>query len=42
MARPKKKARKLTDGEVLKKLFPPEVRKEARKTAKQSRKSSSK
>lgn len=41
MARPKKPARKLTDAEVVKKLFPPEVRKEAKKTAKESQKRSS-
>lgn len=31
MARPRKKAAELTTEQVLKKLFPPEVRKEAKK-----------
>ena len=42
MPRRKKKARELTDEELLKKLFPKPVRDEAKKTALESRKSSSK
>jgi hypothetical protein len=42
MPRRKKKARELTDEEVMKKLFPKPVREEAKKTAQESRKSSSK
>ncbi len=38
MARPKKKSRDLTDKELLKKLFPKEVRDDAKKTAQESRK----
>lgn len=42
MPRKKKKARELTDEELLKKLFPKKVRDEAKKTALESRKPSSK
>jgi hypothetical protein len=42
MPRRKKKARELTDEEALKKLFPKKVREEAKKTALQSQKPSSK
>ncbi len=38
MGRPRKPAAELTDKEVLRKLFPPPVRKEARKTAKEATK----
>jgi hypothetical protein len=38
MPRRKKKARELTDEELLKKLFPKPVRDEAKKTAQESRK----
>lgn len=38
MARPRKPPAELTDAEVLRKLFPPAVRKEARKTAKEATK----
>ncbi|HKO38634.1 MAG TPA: hypothetical protein VJU14_09730 [Solirubrobacterales bacterium] len=38
MPRRKKKARELTDEDVLKKLFPKKVRDEAKKTALESRK----
>lgn len=38
MARPRKPPAELTDKEVLRKLFPPAVRKEARKTAKEATK----
>lgn len=41
MPRRKKKARELTDDDVMKKLFPKKVRDEAKKTAVQSQKSSS-
>jgi hypothetical protein len=37
MPRRKKKPRELTDEEALRRLFPPEVRKEARKEAKKAR-----
>ena len=36
MGRPRKPPSELTDQEVLRKLFPPPVRKEARKTAKKA------
>lgn len=41
MPRKKKKARELTDEETMKKLFPKKVREEAKKTALDSRKGSS-
>jgi hypothetical protein len=40
--RRKKKAREMTDEDVMKKLFPKKVREEAKKTAQESRKPSSK
>jgi hypothetical protein len=42
MPRRKKKARELTDADVMKKLFPKKVRESAKKTAQESRKASSK
>ncbi|HEY8083182.1 MAG TPA: hypothetical protein VIE64_06455 [Solirubrobacterales bacterium] len=42
MPRRKKKARELTDEETMKKLFPKKVREEAKKTALDSQKLSSK
>lgn len=42
MPRRKKKSRELTDEDVMKKLFPKKIREEAKKTALESRKSSSK
>lgn len=42
MPRRKKKARELTDEDVMKKLFPKKVREAAKKTALESRSSSSK
>jgi hypothetical protein len=42
MPRRKKKARELTDQETMKKLFPKKVWEEAKKTALESRKPSSK
>jgi len=42
MPRRKKKARELTDEETMKKLFPKKVRDEAKKTALDSKKPSSK
>jgi hypothetical protein len=36
MARPRKKARDLTTEQALKKLFPPEVRKEAKKVVRKA------
>jgi len=42
MPRRKKKSRELTDEDVMKKLFPKKVREEAKKTALESQKSSSK
>jgi hypothetical protein len=41
MPRRKKKARELTDEDVMKKLFPKKVRETAKKTALESRKPSS-
>lgn len=41
MPRKKKPARELTDADVMKKLFPKKIRDEAKKTALESRKSSS-
>jgi hypothetical protein len=41
MPRKKKKARELTDQDVMKKLFPKPVRDEAKKTALESRKKDS-
>jgi len=41
MPRKKKKARELTDQDVMKKLFPKKVREEAEKTASESRKGKS-
>jgi hypothetical protein len=41
MPRRKKKARELTDQDVLKKLFPKQVREEVKKTASESRKEKS-
>lgn len=41
MPRRKKKARELTDEDVLKKLFPKQVRDKAKKTALESRKKGS-
>ncbi len=41
MPRKKKKARELTDEDVMKKLFPKKVRETAKKTALDSRKSDS-
>jgi hypothetical protein len=41
MPRRKKKSRELTDEDVLKKLFPKQVRDEAKKTALESRKKGS-
>jgi hypothetical protein len=38
MPRRKKKPRELTDAEALRRLFPPEARKEARETARKARK----
>lgn len=42
MPRRKKKAREMTDEDVMKKLFPKKVREAAKKTALESRNSSSK
>lgn len=42
MPRRKKKSRELTDEDVMKKLFPKKVREEAKNTALESQKSSSK
>jgi hypothetical protein len=42
MGRPRKPPSELTDQEVLRKLFPPPVRKEARKTAKNAEKKATK
>jgi hypothetical protein len=42
VARRKKKARELTDEDVMKKLFPKKVRESAKKTALESRNPSSK
>lgn len=41
MPRKKKKARELTDEEAIRKLFPKKAREEAKKTALESRKGSS-
>ena len=42
MGRPRKPPSELTDQEVLRKLFPPPVRKKARKTAKEAEKKATK
>ncbi|MGZ4301026.1 MAG: hypothetical protein ACXVR9_02660 [Gaiellaceae bacterium] len=42
MGRPRKPPSELTDQEVLRKLFPPPVRKEAKKTAKNAEKKATK
>ena len=42
MGRPRKPPRDLTTDEALKKLFPPEVRREAKKTAKEAEKKATK
>jgi hypothetical protein len=42
LARPRKPPREFTTDEALRKLFPPEVRREAKKTARESEKPSTK
>jgi hypothetical protein len=42
VGRPRKPPRELTDAEVLKKLFPPEVRKKAKKEAREAEKKATK